>query len=466
MRRAFTIGHEVGDLACQFYPDGIMIDASAGIAAAAEATASTMAMPHRRPLFEATFIHQNVAVRVDLLLPVDGGWHLVEVKSTTRVKPYQRADLATQLWVLRGCGVAVSRASIRVIDPGFVLRADGDYTGLLIDMPADAEVERLAAARERIAAGAHAALAGNEPDMAVGPQCSDPFPCAFDAYCRRDIPPAPTWPVSLLPGTAGKAIARASEAQGIDDLLAVDPDAIVAPLLKRIHAATLSGIAWHDVAAIRTETAGWAYPHTFLDFESIGFAVPRWLGTSPHQQISFQFSAHIDRGTGEVEHIEFLSLDGNDPRATCAQALAALPGAGAVIAWNAPFERSCLQQLAAVVPEYVTTLRSLADRLVDLLPIARRHYYHRDMRGRWSIKAVLPTLAPELDYTTLDGTRSGLDAQDAYLEAIEPTTSPERRAKLRQELLDYCQLDTIAMVVALERLSGLEGRARSNVAHC
>ena len=208
------------------------------------------------------------------------------------------------------------------------------------------------------------------------------------------------------------------------------------------------------VTGASNETDGWAYPRTFLDFETIAFAVPRWLGTSPYQQIPFQFSAHIDRGEGGLEHTEFLSTDGADPRAACAAALASLPATGAVIAWNAPFERSCLLRLASAVAQHATTLRTLADRLVDLLPVARRHYYHRDMRGSWSIKAVLPTLVPELDYATLDGTKSGVEAQDAYLELIIGETPPERRTVLRRGLLDYCRLDTMAMVVLVQRLRG------------
>ena len=451
-RRVFRIGHEVGAAACALYPDGIEIDGSVGMATAAEATAVALEQDVRVPLFEATFIHAGVAVRVDLMIPDGDGWQVAEVKSTTSVKPYQRADLATQLWALDGCGVKVTRASVRVIDRSFVLRTVGDYLGLFIDEPAGEGLAPMIAARGDVVASAAATLAGYEPTIQAGAQCSEPFACSFVGYCNRDLPPLPAWPVALLPGVAGKALARAVAGDGIDDLLLVDAERLTQPLLARIHAATMSGIPYHDAEAIRDETDGWAYPRTFLDFETIAFAVPRWLGTSPYQQIPFQFSAHVDRGKGGLEHTEFLSTDGADPRAACAAALASLPAAGAVVAWNAQFERSCLWRLASAVPEHATTLRMLADRLVDLLPVARRHYYHRDMRGSWSIKAVLPTLAPELNYNQLDGARSAVEAQDAYLEAIDVTIPPERRELLRHGLLNYCRFDTMAMVVALERL--------------
>ena len=452
-KRVFRVGHEVGAAACALYPDGIEIDGNMGMAHAAEATALVMARASRVPLFEATFIHEGVAVRVDLMIPDGDGWHVAEVKSTTSVKPYQRADLATQLWVLHGFGMNVTRASVRVIDRTFVLRDHGDYRGLFVDEPAGDEVTLLMEGRGGVVERAVATLAGHEPANELGAHCTDPFQCSFDGYCRQHLPPPPPWPVGLLPGVKGKALARALAERGLDDLLVVEADAMTVPMLQRVHGATVTGIPWHDAEAIRAETQAWSYPRTFLDFESIAFAVPRWIGTSPYQQIPFQFSAHIDHGAGELEHVEFLSLDGDDPRAACARALAALPDTGAVIAWNAPFERSCLSQLASVVPEHAPALRSLASRLVDLLPVARRHYYHRDMRGSWSIKAVLPTLAPELDYALLDGTRSGVEAQDAYLEAIDPVTSLEHRELLRRGLLDYCARDTVAMAVLLTRLA-------------
>ena len=204
--------------------------------------------------------------------------------------------------------------------------------------------------------------------------------------------------------------------------------------------------------AIRAATAGWAWPRTFLDFETIAPAIPRWVGTGPFQQVPFQFSAHVESADGALDHIEFLSIDGSDPRRACAEALAGLPAEGAVVAWNMSFERSCLLGLARHCPDLAPALESLAARLVDLLPLARRHYYHRDMRGSWSIKAVLPTLA-DIGYADLVEVKSGTDAQAGWLEATDPAASAERREALRMALLDYCRRDTEAMILVLAALT-------------
>jgi hypothetical protein len=75
-RAGFAAGHEVGALACSLYPDGIMIEATAGLAEAVAKTATLLHSGWDRPIFEATFAHDDVLIRADLLLPVAGGWHV------------------------------------------------------------------------------------------------------------------------------------------------------------------------------------------------------------------------------------------------------------------------------------------------------------------------------------------------------------------------------------------------------
>jgi hypothetical protein len=74
------------------------------------------------------------------------------------------------------------------------------------------------------------------------------------------------------------------------------------------------------------------------------------------------------------------------------------------------------------------------------------------MLGSWSIKAVIPTAAPELIYKALDEVQEGMGAQSAYLEAIDSETSAERKEYLRERLLEYCKHDTLAMVRLVEFL--------------
>jgi hypothetical protein len=90
----------------------------------------------------------------------------------------------------------------------------------------------------------------------------------------------------------------------------------------------------------------------------------------------------------------------------------------------------------------------------DLLPVVRAHYYHRDLQGSFSMKAVLPKVAPAMDYAGLDEVQDGGGAQAAYLAAIDPATTAGRRDELGAKLLDYCERDTLAMIEVEKALLG------------
>jgi hypothetical protein len=147
-----------------------------------------------------------------------------------------------------------------------------------------------------------------------------------------------------------------------------------------------------------------------------------------------------------MTHCAFLADGQSDPRRPFAEKLINAVGTdGPVFVYNAPFERSQMQGLAKYYSDLAPPLHAAIDRIVDLLPIARDHYYHPDMRGSWSIKAVLPTIAPGLAYDNLK-VANGRMAAKAFAEIMQPTTSHERRQQLRDALLSYCKLDTLAMV--------------------
>ena len=447
----FATGHQVGEIACRLHPDGVMVEAAPDLAAALATTSRLLGDGFRGPIFEATFQHDGVLVRVDLLLPHGRkGWRMAEVKSSTRVKDYHLGDLATQVWVAEANGLDLTGAAIAHIDNSFVLTREGQYEGLFAHAEMLPEARSIALGRADVVKAARAVLAGPEPEREPGDHCSSPFDCEFVAHCSRHLPAPPPWPVTVLPYGGGKAWL----AKGVTNLLDLKASDLK-PLQARIVQATRANRAFHDAAGARKAMAGWPRPHAFLDFETIAPAVPLWIGTRPYQQIPFQFSLHIEESDGgPTAHHKFLKIDGGDPRVACAQALVAhVPEAGAIIAYNAGFERSVLKELAAAVPSHAKALLDMAARTVDLLPVARAHWYHRDQRGSWSIKAVLPTIAQGLGYESLE-VKDGGEAQEAFLEAISTDCPPERRWALEEALKAYCERDTWAMVVLKRKLEG------------
>lgn len=443
----FATGHAVGVAACAQLPTGVMIEARPDLRAALDATRALLASGHAAPVFEATLEHDGVLVQIDILEPDAGGsWRIAEVKSSTKAKDYHTGDLATQVWVARAAGLSISKAAIRHIDSSFVLEREGDWAGVFADTELLTDIEDIIGNRAAVVAEARQILNEPEPDIAPGTQCRSPYSCEYMDYCASTLPPGPEWPVTVVPGGGGKAWL----ARGVTDLLDLDASALKSVIHQRLVEATRTGIPYHDPVGARVVIGTWAFPRTWLDFETIRFALPRWVGTRPYQQVPFQFSAHIEQADGTLTHQEFLSLDGGDPRRRCAEALLELPGEGAVIAYNASFETGRLRELAEAFPDLASRLLDIADRTVDLLPVTRAHWYHRDQRGSWSIKAVLPTIAPELDYGSLD-VKDGMQAQAVYLEAIDSQTSTTRRAEIDAGLRTYCARDTEAMMVLAVR---------------
>lgn len=448
----FAAGHAVGAVARSNLPDGRLIaerDRDAAVAMTAEALAS----PVRVPIFEAAFLHDGVYVRTDILLPAAGGWRLAEVKSSSAVKRYQLADLATQVWTACGAGLALTEAVLRLIDTTFVYGGAGNYSGLLKDVVVDDKLAPLVAGRAHLICAAEVVADGTEPETAVGDHCSDPFACPFTDHCHAGLPDGPAFPVGLLPGKSGKATAARLTAEGILDLRDAPREAFVAPGELRIYDASRSGVAFHDRAALVAATADWAFPRYFLDFETIASAIPLWAGTRPYQAIAFQFSCHVQTPNGALEHHGFLDLSGDDPRRGCAEALLGVLGEqGAIVTYNLPTERAAICGLADLFPDLRLRLDACVARLVDALPLVRAHYYHPQMMGSFSIKAVLPAAVPSLSYGDLEEVQDGLGAQRAYLEAIDPGTTPARRAALHEKLAAYCRLDTLAMVELVANL--------------
>jgi hypothetical protein len=409
------------------------------------------------PLFEAAIRIEGAMALADVMLPEPGEnglrWHMIEVKSTTGVKDYHRDDLAVQTYIATTAGFELASASLAHVDSSFVYPGDGDYRGLLKAVDLTEEVRAKAGeVATWIAEAQKVAALDTEPVIETGPQCSNPFGCPFRHHCDRDKPAA-EFPLSSL-HRLGARQRDELEALGYDDLRNV-PDEMLSSVNRMIKTQSLAGEAWFDAVGAAADLK----PHTgtayFLDFETIAFGVPIWKGTRPYQQLPFQFSLHIVSPTWEITHKEFLDLSGEDPSEAFASALINCCGTtGPVFVYNAGFESGIMRGLAERFPNLAPGLLAIVERVVDLLPIARNRYYHPSQHGSWSIKAVLPAVCPDLAYDQLDGVQHGQAAQGAFLEAMSPGNTPERKAEIERQLLAYCKLDTLAMVRLWEFFRG------------
>ena len=377
---------------------------------------------------------------------------MVEVKSAAEVKEYHRDDAAIQAFVARRAGVRLESIAVAHVDSAWEYPGDGNYRGLLAEEDVtDETLSREAEVRAWIAEAHSIVTQASEPVRATGAHCDDPFPCGFLRYCQSREHPM-EYLVSRLPNIRTKALKSHIAARGIKDLREV-PDKLLNAAQQRVKAHTLSGEPFFDAERAAAELAPHPPPAFFLDFETIGFAVPIWKGTRPYQPLTFQFSVHQLSENGELTHRDFLDLSGEDPREALAESLIeACEKRGPIFVYSS-FERSRIRELAQQFPQLKRPLSALIRRLVDLRPIAERCYYHPSQEGSWSIKKVLPALTGR-GYEELEGVKDGEMAMEAYLEAIAPGTAAERKAEIEAELRAYCALDTEAMIDIWRVFSG------------
>ncbi|MBM4288350.1 MAG: DUF2779 domain-containing protein [Deltaproteobacteria bacterium] len=443
-QKAFNYGNQVGEVARQLHSGGRMIEYDEGLSRALEETRLLLAQPSQALFYEATFSFSGVLVRADIFRQGDTGHRLIEVKAATEVKDHYLWDCAVQVWVIEGAGYPLERVELAHVDNSFIYPGNSEYQGLLAYQDLTATIRPYLDQIPGKVAEFRSLLQGEMPLIETGGHCDDPYPCPFWSYCSQGQPDPPEYPINALPYARGYLL-EALKTDGIDDIRQIPEGYLSSDNHERVRRITVSGQPELEPGAgeyLRELT----YPRYYLDFETIQFAVPIWAGTRPYQQLPFQFSCHIEAQPGELTHTWFLDTSGQSPSRSLAERLLAVLGDSGPIFSYGHYEKTIINSLMAMFPDLAENLGGLLARIEDLLPLTRRHYYHQQMKGTWSLKAVLPTIAPDLDYESLDEVQDGGSAQLAYAEAIDPATPPERRQELSEKLLAYCRMDTLGLV--------------------
>jgi hypothetical protein len=190
------------------------------------------------------------------------------------------------------------------------------------------------------------------------------------------------------------------------------------------------------------------YPLYFLDYETLMSLVPYFDGHRPYQQVPFQYSLHIlQSADAELEWREYLHRDNSDPaRPLTEQLIKDIGDNGTVLVWYEGFEKARNKELGDMFPEYKQAMDAINDRVIDLmLPFKNKWYDDPRCEGSASIKKVLPVLCPELSYKNL-GIQEGGSAQRLWMEAVLDDKRTNEKEQILADLLDYCKLDTFAMV--------------------
>jgi predicted RecB family nuclease len=446
----FDVGHKVGELATRLYPGGRRIaEDHTHHEKAVQTTLKVIENPEIHAIYEAAFLSDDIRVRVDILERLENGrWNLIEVKSSASVKDVHLPDVAVQWHVLRGAGLEIDKAFLMHVNNEYVY--DGkelDLNSFFISSDVTKEVVAMQESVPSMISELKAVLSDSDPpDIPPSRHCNTPYECEFYEHCTKEMPEH--WIMDLSGITQRKLNELA--AMGINDIRDIPSTYSLTALHKRIRTSvlenkeTISEELEHELTDVE-------YPVHFLDFETIITAIPRYAGTRPYQTIPFQWSNHILQKDEFLEHHDYLCNEDKDPREEFTFRLLSVLGMKGTIFIYSSYEIRIIKALSEDLPEYRKKLLDILDRFKDLCVIMKKHFYNPGFHGSFSLKSVLPVLAPDMNYKSLE-IQEGGQASLEYLRMIDPSTSSKEREKIREDLLTYCEQDTYAMVRIREEM--------------
>lgn len=408
----FTTGTNVGVLAQRVFPGGIDVTPPDAFSYTIAAQKTQRAIQDgANVIYEATFYGDELMCAVDILIKKNGHWYAYEVKSTLDAKDQHKLDAAFQYYVMEKAGVKIKDFFIMHLNRDYVRRGELDYNSLFKATSVMDEVMEYQPTIKHYADLLKPMLKNKEvPKIEPSNHCFKPYECDFTNHC---------W----------KGIQEEEDTTEYPNIL--------------------------DKPALQNFLDNLQYPIYFFDFETVNHAVPVYNKSRPFQQIPFQYSLHVLKDKdAEIEHRYFLGDGINDPREELIkQMLNDVGEKGTILAWYLPFESKRLEELMNDFPDYATQIESLFKRMDDLyIPFKKRMYRLPEFKNSSSIKDVLPVLVPELSYKELQ-IQEGGTASLTYATLADQLE--EEQIKLKKALLDYCHLDTLAMVRIFEILTAL-----------
>ena len=447
----FNMGHSVGEMAKELFPNGEEIEFDATNFNGMISKTKMLIENGIEVIYEATFNENGIFAMADILVKNDDKWDMYEVKASTSVKEYHLNDASIQ-WYALSNSINLNRAYIVHINNKYVRSGALEIDELFsIEDVTDIVLDRQDTIDPNLASMENM-LSGDMPDIDIGVQCSDPFDCDFKGHCWKHIPTPSIFNLYWM----NKRQKFEMYDEGIityDDI----PDEVGLDAIQTLQVNTAkTQTPYIDKGIIKDFLNTIEYPINFFDFETFQNAIPRFDQQRPYMQIPFQYSLHILHEDGTLEHKEFLGDENSDPRnALIEQMLQDITPTGSIVAYNQGFEKGRIKELAMFNEMRHDDLLALNDRFVDLIdPFRGRGYYHPDFNGSFSIKSVLPAMFPnddELDYKKLGSIQNGNAAMDTFAN-LHLIKDESKINEVKKGLLAYCHLDTLAMVRIWEKL--------------
>ena len=447
-------GNQVGSLAITHvdFSGGILIDTT-NKKVAAENTIKALKNKDIKFIYEATFIHNNLIVQVDILQKNDNNtFDIIEVKASGKVKKHYLIDVAFQKYVLTQKGLNVEKTSLMHLNKEYAFSTSLDLKGLFVVEDITAHIGLyFNEVEEKVKSYVSFVNEKVEPTALVGSHCKNPHKCPYYKYCHKSINEDSVEKLSRL-STKKRTLLATENIKYIKDISAEVKNKLTHRQNIQLKAAT-DNSTHMEKGLIKEFLSQLVFPLNHLDFEATNRAIPIFDGMHPNQFVVYQASIHHEEKNGEVKHFSFLHLNNTDPRKHLISFLLEnLNNNGSIVVWNKSFEATRIKELAKQFSEFEKELLSLVSRMVDIRDIfSQNMIYSHAFQGSSSIKYILPVLCPTLSYDRLF-IRNGNDSQAYYVKMINGDFKGGMYHKIKKALLEYNKLDTFAMVEILRKV--------------
>ena len=403
-------------------------------------------------IFEAAFKIDGYTARADWIRRVKGGWVIGEIKSSLfnedGPKDEHLEDLAYTVMVAQRSGLPIKGCELVLMNRDWRLGMRDPDLFVVTDhtaevMPIVDEFNRLWDQVTPLL------LRRSKPSPHWCRECRD---CEF--FADRCVGVGISDPIFQLPRLSEKKFIELT-AMGVTRISKIPSDFKLTDSQQTAATAIRTKSPQIDAAEIRSALNSLEWPIGYLDFETLMTAVPLYPDVAPHEQLVTQYSLHVEALAGsELAHRKYLADHARDCREELTTRLIRDTADCRTIVVYSSFEKTMIRALADLLPTYAPALAGLESKLFDLEPVVRKGLVHPDFGGRSSIKVVLPVLAPDLSYADLH-IGDGGSAVAAFAKLALGNATDEEIQAVRGALLEYCKLDTLAMVRVLRALQSM-----------
>jgi len=431
----FKRGHQVGDLAQTLFPGGIDVSKNSKNSAEGLALTTTLVEKKTPVIYEATFAYNDALIMVDILCLDNEKYTAYEVKSSFKISEVYLKDACLQYYVLKNALTNLEDLFLVTLNQDYVFENEIEPKKLFKKRSVKTESEKNLPYFENQLFNAQLTLEQNKiPNIAIGKHCFKPYQCDYFSNCWKDtINENSIFNLPLL--DKEKLFEWYNSGMRTIDEIGSEHDAKA--IIYKIKQAYFDNKAIVDKEKITSFLSKIQSPMTAMDMEMWGPAIPQINGTKPFEQLPYLVCFFDGKKHSNV----FLEYAKDDRRLFAELLLENTKGFESILVYDGTMEKMVINGLIKLFADLKPDLEHLKTKFIDIFDIFLEFsYYHPAFKTNFSLKTVAGVLLEDINYSKIT---SGLEAM-AYFDQQRLETNLTEKEIIKQELINYCQTDTLA----------------------